>query len=555
VDQIIRICSLAMLSVVLTASGASAREGDTSALGQYFEARIADSAGDTELSSQRYAAALTAAPGNQLVALRAFRQAIRAGDEKLALRAAHQLEAANTLPADARLLLLSEKLSGGDWRGARLTIDKIEEDGSLEFLSPMLRAWTAVAARESNPLAPLDGVPRGSLATAYASEHRALIQFARRQFAEGATTIKSMATSELRLAPLKISAAASLVRAGNKAGALELLDGDDPALIAASARVTQGKPLPGAVDTAPKGVAMLYARVASDLLRDRVPGFALTMARLAGFIDPVNDQIRLVEAQALAANKKTAAASALLQRLPEDSLYRREAREASVALLEQAGRPDDAVGVARALASQIDAGLEDQVRLGSLLTRLGRDADAAAAFKNAIALADRGGGNADTVPWALWLYYGGALEQAGNWEEARAALQKAAKLAPDQPAPLNHLGYAMLERRENLPEATRLIALASALKPNDPAITDSLGWAYFLAGDHEKAIRTLERAVLAEPTTSALGEHLGDAYWTVGRRIDARYAWSAALIHADGRDAKRLAEKIDLGLTNATAAR
>jgi Flp pilus assembly protein TadD len=99
-------------------------------------------------------------------------------------------------------------------------------------------------------------------------------------------------------------------------------------------------------------------------------------------------------------------------------------------------------------------------------------------------------------------------------------------------------------------EATRLIARAASLKPDDAAITDSLGWAFYLRGQTSESIAVLERAVAADPTEAALGEHLGDAYWSAGRRIDARYAWGAALTQALDDDAvsKRITAKIEDGL-------
>ena len=56
----------------------------------------------------------------------------------------------------------------------------------------------------------------------------------------------------------------------------------------------------------------------------------------------------------------------------------------------------------------------------------------------------------------------------------------------------------------------------------------------------------------SDPTISETSEHLGDAYWSVGRRVDARYTWSAALVQAGDDDAiKRLKAKIADGLADA----
>ena len=57
-----------------------------------------------------------------------------------------------------------------------------------------------------------------------------------------------------------------------------------------------------------------------------------------------------------------------------------------------------------------------------------------------------------------------------------------------------------------------------------------------------------------EPGEAAINEHLGDAYWTIGRVYEARYAWRAALLTADDKDKARLTAKIDTGLDKATAA-
>jgi len=52
-----------------------------------------------------------------------------------------------------------------------------------------------------------------------------------------------------------------------------------------------------------------------------------------------------------------------------------------------------------------------------------------------------------------------------------------------------------------------------------------------------------------QPQDPTINEHLGDAYWTVGRKYEARYAWKTAILFADDEDTNRLATKIDLGLT------
>jgi predicted negative regulator of RcsB-dependent stress response len=64
----------------------------------------------------------------------------------------------------------------------------------------------------------------------------------------------------------------------------------------------------------------------------------------------------------------------------------------------------------------------------------------------------------------------------------------------------------------------------------------------------------LERAAAGSPAEPTINEHLGDAYWTSGRELEARYAWRAALVTAEEKDRARLNAKIDGGLDKGTAA-
>ncbi len=551
----IRICSLAIAAMAVIAAPVAARTPDRSALGAYIQARAADAQGDSALAVAAYSAAMTGAPGNEVVALRAYREAVDAGNKPLALRAVRQLQQRGAMPADARLLAFIDALDQADWRSATAMLDAIEEQGGYDFLVPILRAWTVFGARGGDPMAILDGQARGGLASSYSGEHRALILLATGNRADGTAAARALGGTDARMVPARIAAAAKLMAAKDRDGALSLLGGTDQTIIAAKARIGASRPLGGAIDTPSRGTAALLARVSGDLMRDRVSPIALTLARLARFADPKSEQIALIEAQALALNGWNIEALAAFRAIPDTSLYTPDVRDGMVGVFQQLGQVPAAVQLARGVIAAPGATLTDHVRLGEILIRAQRQAEAATAFEAAIAFS-KGADGKGSVPWGLWLLYGGALEQSGDWERARTALRTAVELAPEQPGALNHLGYSMLERRENVAEATRLIARASALRPDDAAITDSLGWAYFLQGDAAKAIPLLEKAVLIDGIEPTLSEHLGDAYWSVGRKVEARYAWSAALVHSsEDRNRKRLTSKIDLGLTADTAAR
>lgn len=552
----IRICSGVAALALIASTSAPARTSEPSPLKNYAAGRMADLDGASAVAAAAYADALLVLPSDGALALRAYRQAIEAGDRTIALNAARTLDLQNALPADATLLLFTERLARRDWSGAQGILDRLDPKVGLGFLVPVLRAWAEYGAGSGDPLATLAVPEKDSLILSYAREHAALMLIARGAFEQGHATVASLATPDARGIALRLAAAAQLASKGKKPAALDLLKGDDSAVRGARMLLEAGKPLGGAVDQPSEGVATLLARVASDLMRDRATPAALTLARLASFSAPNDDMVRLVLAQALLANGKVDGALAALDQIKPTTIFAGALNELRIETLQQAGRDEAALTLAKTAASRPDASVNEQLLLGQSYARVKRYSEAADAYEIVIKRIE--GDNRATKPgqgaasWSLWLLYGGALDAAKDWARAKPALERAVALGPEQASALNHLGYAMLERGENLEEATKLVAKASALRPNDPAITDSLGWAFFKRGQTAEAITILETAVASDPTISETSEHLGDAYWVAGRRVDARYTWRAALVQAGDADViVRLNAKIADGLADA----
>jgi Flp pilus assembly protein TadD len=129
-------------------------------------------------------------------------------------------------------------------------------------------------------------------------------------------------------------------------------------------------------------------------------------------------------------------------------------------------------------------------------------------------------------------------------------------LQPQNPVFLNYLGYSLLDRGVKLDEADRLIARAFEASPDNGAIIDSMGWARYVRGDYPGAVVLLERARAAEPGDPTVADHLGDALWRVGRRIEARHAWESAMtLEPDAKLKAALEGKLRYGLDIALARR
>ena len=283
----IRTCSCAVLATVLCfAPPALARTVQPSALSRYVSARILDASESDSKAAEIYAQALTGAPDNERIALRAYREAVEAGNKTLAIRAARTLDTLQRLPQDARLLLFTESLAKGDWRGAKLWLDRIEEADGFDFIVPGLRAWTAFGARDNDPLVESDRQSGDVLGFAYMREQRVLLLLALKRVDEGLVAAKAQTRIDGRGLPLRLAAAARLVALKERPKALELLGGTDPTLRDARAIVEAGRPITGAIDSASAGAAMLIGRVASDLVRDTASPASLTLARIAASPHP-----------------------------------------------------------------------------------------------------------------------------------------------------------------------------------------------------------------------------------------------------------------------------
>ena len=543
--------------LVMAPAGAATIDVSSAEHRMYVQARLADASGLPEMSAQSYGRLLAEAPGDKGLAMRAYRQALTAGDFKLASKAAGELDKIGALPADGTILLLSDAVAAKDWARARALCDRIDKETLFSFLLPVIRGWVAVGAVDSNPLRAMDTPGQSQLANSYARDHRILIALVAGKRDEALHSMRQLiAQGDVRSLRLRLAVAAFIAKKGDVETARSLLDGGAPELEAARARLAAGKPLPGAIDDPADGLAELFTQLAVDVKSGGRSPVSLQLARLATHIAPDNTGARIAAADLLSQADYRDSALKLLADIPTDDPLYESARQVRTSILIAKGEKQTALAEAERAAARPGAVPRDWVELGDLLTDLNRAPDAAKAYGRAVDM-----GKAEGRPnWAHLFLYAGALDTAGQWPAAKAALAEANAIDPQQAIVLNYLGYGMLEHGENLAEAQAYIERASALDPSDAAISDSLGWLYYKRGNYAGAIAALERAIAADPSEPVMHDHLGDAYWATGRRLEARYAWRAALIHAEPDDVARINRKLSDGLdspapTKTTSAR
>ena len=145
---------------------------------------------------------------------------------------------------------------------------------------------------------------------------------------------------------------------------------------------------------------------------------------------------------------------------------------------------------------------------------------------------------------------GVSLERLGETRAAETHLLRAIEIDPGDAYALNYLGYWWADEGRNLDQAIEMIESAVSHRPSSGFFVDSLGWVHYKLGDPARAVGYLERATELEPSDPEITGHLGDVYWALGRREEARFKWRLALsLSEDAEEQAMLERRLLTGLT------
>ena len=412
----------------------------------------------------------------------------------------------------------------------------------------MIRAWDQAARHDPAAVATIGQIPVAGPLGAFVSEQHALILLALRRSKEAEPfarrAINSAGGRETRV---RLEMAEAFRAAGEPQRALAMLDAPGRGLTIARTRIAARQSLGHRIDSPAAALAEVLLGLAISLNREDDQDLPIALTQVARLASPGNSESAIILGLLLDQARRSNDAFVAFATVPADDFLSDQARDARARALLKASRNSEALALAQAAASERGADASDFTRLGDVYDALARHGDAATAYLRAVALTPVSGTGA-TDAWSGYLLAGSALEQAGRWPDARASIEQGLKLAPENPLLLNFLGYAKLTHGEDADAAEAMIRKASALRPSDASITDSLGWALYKRGKLPEAIETLQKAAVGDPAQSEIGEHLGDALYTAGRRFEARFAWRAALVTAETKEASRISAKIDHGL-------
>ena len=133
-------------------------------------------------------------------------------------------------------------------------------------------------------------------------------------------------------------------------------------------------------------------------------------------------------------------------------------------------------------------------------------------------------------PDDLNLLYSRAMlaEKRNDLDQMERDLRAIIKREPDNAMALNALGYTLSDRTTRYTEAKALIQQAYDLNPDDPAVLDSLGWVNYRLGNLDEAERLLRQALERFPDQE-VAAHLGEVLWANGKQREAKKIWGTFL--------------------------
>jgi tetratricopeptide (TPR) repeat protein len=123
--------------------------------------------------------------------------------------------------------------------------------------------------------------------------------------------------------------------------------------------------------------------------------------------------------------------------------------------------------------------------------------------------------------------YGMTAEKVNRIDVLENAMRSVMKVRPDNAQAYNALGYTLADRNERLDEAKALIEKANALAPDDASILDSLGWVQYRLGNNSDAVANLQKAYKLR-NDAEIAVHLGEVLWVSGKPTEAEKAWADA---------------------------
>ncbi|MEL6572611.1 MAG: tetratricopeptide repeat protein [Pseudomonadota bacterium] len=543
----------AAIAVIVGQCGSAFAQTITPDAGAYLAARAAGKTADFSFGAAYYAEALRADPQNAVILENALTAELSLAKFDAAIALAQDIVSLGENRQIPNIVVAAEAAATGNWDRIFTQLERDFRVGPV--VDGLARGWAHLALGETQlAMRSFDEVTETSGLRSFGIYHKALALASIENFAEAAQ-IFDLTTSSGGLQHNRRSAMAHaqiLAQLDRREDALDLIDqvfgnGLDDRLTDLRKRIATGAPVAFDVVNSPvDGISEIFLAVAEALKGDAPDNYILIYARAAQYLAPDDTETLLMTAELLEDLERYDLANAAYSAVPRTDPAFALAELGRAEALRDDGNFEGAREVLRSMTFAFPDMAAVYVSLGDTLRRAGDTAGANDAYSEALARYEP----TDQNRWIVHYTRAVTYHQLDQWREAEADFRAALAIRPDQPQILNYLGYSLVERGEKLDEALSMIERAVAAQPQNGAIVDSLGWVHFQLGDYDDAVVHLENAAALEAVDPVINDHLGDAYWAVGRTTEARFQWHRALSFMDETDegADRIRRKLSVGL-------
>lgn len=535
-------------------------EGDNP-LSPFISAMLAERDSDELLAASYYLRALENDPKSSFVAEKAFFQLVTAGQIERASELAPNLFDVDTISPLSRLVLATKALKNRDSSEVILQSIEVQKTPLGYIFGPLIEAWGhAIAGDEEAALQVLSAIKGHQVILNIAKANTAYILDYMGEIDRADAAYKALISSNTLVSLQPIVAYGDFLYRNNRNQqardmfAAEIKKHNNNMFILREAqRHILGHGPTMSVVTPEGALANFYFRMASEGFRDRPDLLSLFYGRLAEYLSPISEDIKLLIGEILIKLERPAAAARAYAAIPQNSPASGAAFLREIDALKAA----ENYGVAEALLRKELLKRPNDRRLLSTLADLYRirgSCDQAIQYYDTIINTANGPmasgfAGPTTNQWFNYFARGSCHELEGSWALGEADLLFALQLAPDNAMVQNYLGYSWLSRGIKLERAKTLIEKAASKEPENGSIIDSLGWVQYQMNDFSLAVTSLEKAVKLSPDNATINDHLGDAYWQVGRLREARFQWRNALATVESdADRSRIREKMIFGL-------
>jgi tetratricopeptide (TPR) repeat protein len=539
------------------AAGPSPQElAKTSPAGNYLAAREANVTKDAGAAAAYYLATLKSDPKNPDLLELAFYAELAGGEIDEAVRLADRIVQIDRNNRNAHLVLGVRALKLKQYQVARQQFSQSMRGPITDLTGTLLTAWTLAGLNDvKGAIDIIDHLTGPDWYAIFKDLHAGLIY----DFAGNKKEAGKRLETAYKLDPtaLRVTEAYGRWASRNlgKQEALKIYQAFDqslphhPLVTQAMDRLKKGEQLPPLIESAQAGAAeVLYGLGAALGRREEELSLAnrgLAYLQLAIHLEPQHALALLSLADLYEAMKNPKDAIKAYERIPEDSLLKRNADIQLAIDLDSIDKTDEAKKHLEKLITQKPDDLDAILALGNILRDRKDYPECAEAYSKAIALIP----HPEKSNWTIFYFRGICYERAKEWPKSEADLKKALELFPDQPHALNYLGYSWIDQGVHLEEGMRMIKRSVEQRPDDGYIVDSLGWAYERIGNYDEAVKNLERAVELKPMDPTINDHLGDVYWKVGRKLEARFQWTHARdLKPDPDELEKIEQKLKVGL-------